>query len=166
LFGDTETYKRGADFLSDCGTVEDWGTGAGGFKRFRKDAVGIDGSITPHADKIVNLEDYKSSCDGIFMRHVLEHNRNWKTILRNALNSAEKKLAIVTFIPLKDGRTEEWFDGSRQNRESGIDVRNLSLSKDDMMDIIINCGGVSEVKVDTLFTNTAYGTETILCITK
>ena len=36
LYGDTETYKLAAEFLSDMKVVEDWGCGVGGFKRFYK----------------------------------------------------------------------------------------------------------------------------------
>jgi hypothetical protein len=71
-FADTITYSLGAKFLEDCTIVEDWGVGAGGFKKYRPDAIGIDGSQTPFADKIVDLVNYRSNVDGIFMRHVLE----------------------------------------------------------------------------------------------
>lgn len=165
IFGDTETYKYGAEFLADCATVEDWGTGAGGFKRYRPDAIGVDGSLTPHADRIANLEDYMSKSEGIFIRHVLEHNRNWKVILKNAMASATKKLALVTFVPLKEGRTEEWYSGTDRNREGGIDVRNLSLSKDDLLSVII-AGGCGKIAMKTIRSDTAYGAETVICVTK
>ena len=34
VYGDTETYQLGYNFLNSCNKVEDWGCGTGGFKRF------------------------------------------------------------------------------------------------------------------------------------
>jgi hypothetical protein len=74
-FGDSESYVIGAKFLEDCEVVEDWGCGLGWFSKFRPNGYfGVDGSDSPFASKIVDLEEYTSFVDGIFMRHVLEHN--------------------------------------------------------------------------------------------
>ena len=78
--------------LKDCKIIEDWGCGMGWFKQFVKSKyIGLDGSKTPHSDKKVDLTKYKSSVDGIFMRHILEHNFEWEKILRNACQSFTKK---------------------------------------------------------------------------
>jgi hypothetical protein len=47
-YGDTVTYRLGADWLRECNVVEDWGCGAGWFKQFCKAPtyIGIDGSNT------------------------------------------------------------------------------------------------------------------------
>ena len=77
-YGETITYELGYSFLKDCHTIEDWGCGTGGFKRLIKDDkikyIGVDGSITPFAEIQADLCEYTSNTDGIFMRHVLEHN--------------------------------------------------------------------------------------------
>lgn len=107
-YGDTESYRIGADFLEDCVTVEDWGCGRGWFTNFRpRNCVGLDGSRSPFADRIVDLETYTSDVDGIFMRHVLEHNYRWRTILANALASFRKKMVLAIFTPWSDGETRE-----------------------------------------------------------
>jgi hypothetical protein len=52
-YGDTVTYRLGADWLRECNVVEDWGCGAGWFKQFCKAPtyIGIDGSNTPFLTK-------------------------------------------------------------------------------------------------------------------
>ena len=130
LYGDSLTYELGAEFLKDCKVVEDWGTGTGAFKLHRKDAIGIDGSDTPQADKKADLVKYTSSCDGIFLRHVLEHNEGWEKILINALKSAKKKVCVINFVPLNKKGTIELPDISVQNRKYGVDVPTFSLGLD------------------------------------
>jgi hypothetical protein len=162
-YGDTETYKIGADFLADCETVEDWGCGAGGFKRYRPDAIGIDGSVTPFADKLEDLVNYTSNVDGIFIRHVLEHDRNWKIILVNALKSAKKKLVIVLFTPLNGGdRTEEYFEYTEENKKAGINVPTLSLPMDSFFDTIEPYA--YNVDQQAMMTDTKLGMETVFSI--
>jgi hypothetical protein len=99
---DTETYYIGSDWLEDCETVEDWGCGKGWFKLCAKspNIISIDGSHTPFADKVVDLEEYTSDVDGIFMRAVAEHNFEWKKILQNLLNSFNKKAFVAFFTPM------------------------------------------------------------------
>ena len=161
FFGDTCTYQLGAEFLSDCITVEDWGVGTGGFKRFRPDAKGIDGSLTPFAELVTDLRFYKSKPEGIFMRHVLEHNWDWKTILDNALTSATKKLALVLFIPLEEVSREIQED-SLLNKNGGVDVPNIALGHGEVMSIIAKYG--CRVIQETYETETQYGKETLFLI--
>lgn len=107
-YGDTESYRLGAEFLADCETVEDWGCGLGWFRRFRSGAyLGIDGSASPFADRVADLETYRSDADGIFMRHVLEHNYAWRAILDNALASFRRKMVLAIFTPWSEGETRE-----------------------------------------------------------
>lgn len=161
FFGDTCTYELGAKFLSDCSTVEDWGVGTGGFKRFRPDAKGIDGSNTPHAEVVTDLRFYKSKPEGIFMRHVLEHNWDWRTILNNALSSATHKIALVLFIPLET-TSRELKQDSLMNKAGGIDVPNIALGYKELIEVIqkYSCKIVEE----TYETETQYGKETLFLI--
>jgi len=160
LYGDTPSYKIGADFLSDCKQIEDWGCGAGGFKKYRElGYTGIDGSKTPYASKQVDLTRYKSNTDGIFMRHVLEHNENWEDILVNALRSARKKVCLIIFTPL----------GTRtriiaNEVISGIDVPDISFKKTDLIEIIEPFGTFKYQKITK--GRTQYFEEHIFEITK
>lgn len=107
-FGETDSYRLGAEFLDDCDTVEDWGCGLGWFRKFRTgNYTGIDGSQSPFADRIVDLATYRSDVDGIFMRHVLEHNYAWRAILANAVASFRRKMVLAIFTPWSEDETRE-----------------------------------------------------------
>jgi hypothetical protein len=98
-YGDVTTYARGAAFLEGL-SVEDWGCGLGWFKFHHKGpCVGLDGSNSPFADKKVDLVTYRSETEGLFMRHVLEHDHEWKALLENALASFKKRMVLVVFTP-------------------------------------------------------------------
>jgi hypothetical protein len=108
-YGDDTTYQIAAYFLGRCRTVEDWGCGLGWFRRFLPpdcDYSGVDGSHSPFADRIVDLETYRTTCEGLLLRHVLEHNYRWREILDNALASFTRRLALVLFTPLAESETE------------------------------------------------------------
>lgn len=161
-YSDTVTYEMGNRFLADCRVVEDWGTGAGGFKRFRPDAIGVDGSNTLHAEKkYVDLVTYTTSCDGIFIRHVLEHNYDWAIVLRNALRSARRKLCIVLFTPLTDLVSKE----IAHNKTHGVDVPDLSLGWQELEGILREFN-LKLIKVVTIESSTVYGLECVIYIEK
>jgi hypothetical protein len=160
-YAETETYKMGAEFLNDMDCVEDWGCGVGGFKRFcTTKYVGVDGSHTPFADKIVDLVNYQSSVDGIMMRHVLEHNYEWKKLLDNAVSSFNKKMFLVLFVPFSDGPTKEV--GHEHNTRSGVDVPDLALNKEELE---IHFKGL-KFRSQTLKTVAGYGEETVYYLEK
>lgn len=100
-YGSEDTYRPACRWLDDaCQTVEDWGCGCAYAKRFFKAAKyqGIDGSSNQFADRTgIDLAEYKSECDGILMRHVLDHNVNWEPILVNALKSFNIRMSLVFF---------------------------------------------------------------------
>jgi hypothetical protein len=159
FYGKTITYELGHEFLKDCKTVEDWGTGGGGFKSYRKDAIGVDGSNTPFAQKkFVDLVNYVSNCDGIFMRHVLEHNYEWDKILHNAIKSANKKICVVMFIPFND-------DETKQLAFNSIGVPDLAISKNKFYSILQEYSNIKYSCVNYK-TETQYGYEQIIYIEK
>jgi hypothetical protein len=100
-YGSETTYKKAIDFLDGPWVIEDWGCGTAWAKRFVKRGryVGIDGSFSLHCDVIADLRTYRSGADGILMRHILEHNYDWKKILENALASFRRKFALIIFTP-------------------------------------------------------------------
>lgn len=159
-YGDTETYKKGAEFLSECKEVEDWGVGAGGFLRFRPDAIGVDGSSTKFAQKPnTDLKTYKSNCECINMRHVLEHNYNWEQILTNLMSSAKRKICLVTFVPFDENETVELA----HNFKHGVDVPDLSLSRKRFNEIISSFNPKS-VTSEVIISATGYRQEEIFYI--
>jgi hypothetical protein len=158
-YSDTETYTEAYKFLSDCKEVEDWGCGAGGFLKYRPDAIGIDGSNTCFATKkYIDLSEYINECESVHIRHVFEHNYKWKNILHNALKSARKKICITMFIPLSDDTTE-----IAHNKQHGVDVPDLKISRTDFFDIIYSYNPFS-VEEKLFKTSTGYGEEQMIYI--
>jgi hypothetical protein len=136
-YGDDDiAYQLGADWLRDL-HVEDWGCGRGWFRKFIPEHLytGIDGTASPFADIVVDLTEYRSTTEGIFLRGVLEHNDEWRTILDNALASATKRIFIAIFTPNGQGeeigRTREldvpdialpWVEVERITYEAGFSI--------------------------------------------
>lgn len=159
-YGDDTSYKKGIAFLDGHGAIEDWGCGFAHAKTFVKESryVGIDGSSINYADKIVDLRTYTSETDCIFMRHVLEHNYDWREILANAVASFKKRMVLIIFTPLAET--------TRQIATSQIltssTVPDISFRKDDLTDFFNHCKYAEEL----LATDTQYKTEHIFYIEK
>jgi glycosyltransferase involved in cell wall biosynthesis len=102
------TYKRAGAYLSGVGQVEDWGCGSAYFQRFipLENYRGVDDHPSSLGQVVADLADFRSTTDGILLRHVLEHDRRWRTILRNALASFRKRMVIVISTPFKHATTE------------------------------------------------------------
>jgi hypothetical protein len=134
-YGGDGSYQIAAAFLSNCLTVEDWGCGHGTFRDHctARHYVGIDGSLSPAADLLVDLRNYRSNVEGILLRHVIEHNPNgWERILSNAIESFSKRLVLVFFTPfgmqLRNLRT-------RPPSDTGVPVA-MSFRFDDITALI------------------------------
>lgn len=157
-YGETASYVKAAQFLSDVKEVEDWGCGMAGFKNHcTTQYIGIDGSCTPFADKNADLAEYRSSVEGIMMRHVIEHNHEWKKILQNALASFSKKMCLVIFTPFCES-TQKIAD----NKMFGVDVPDISFRKEDITD----CLKEYKWKLEVIDINQFYGMEQIFYIEK
>src|SRR5665213_2393727 len=112
-YGAATTYQIAGAFLAGCAEVEDWGCGRATFRPYCAGTyIGVDGSRTPYADKIAELGTYRSSVDGILLRHVLEHNYNWPKVLDAAVASFRKRLCVVLFTPFADTTRELAHNGS------------------------------------------------------
>lgn len=158
-YGDTATYQLGADWLQNCALIEDWGCGKGWFSRFvpTEKYRGVDGSHSPFAGTIVDLSTYRSNVSGIYMRHVIEHNYEWRTVLLNALNSFTDRMVLVLFTPMADETHEIFY-----SPDPG--VPDISFSMSDLI-TLFELAGVSS-KSETLESRTNYGEETIFYLEK
>jgi hypothetical protein len=137
-YGVTTTYHMGAVWLADQTFIEEWGCGPGWFKGLLPRGIqyrGIDGSKSPNVDAIVDLETYRSDVPALFIRHVFEHNYEWKAILQNALASFRNKLFIVLFTPLHDGPTRDI-----RIHFNHAEVPDLSFNETEFTDIIRAAG--------------------------
>ena len=95
------TFKRGAKYLSGVGRIEDWGCGTAYFKRFVPVGCywGIDHDPSADRDQAADLASYTSTTDGLFLRHVLEHELRWRSVLHNALASFRRRMVLVVYTP-------------------------------------------------------------------
>jgi SAM-dependent methyltransferase len=154
-YGDDASYRKAIEFLDGHGVIEDWGCGTGYAKRFvtKSEYVGIDGSPSPLADKIVDLRTYKSNTDCILMRHVLEHNYGWKQILKNAIQSFRRRMVLVVFTP---------FSAEEVKIADHHGIPDLKLRKADLMDLL---QGLS-VSEEAITSDTSYGAECIFYLQK
>lgn len=149
-----DTYEAGAQWLADCALVEDWGCGRGFMttlippERYR----GVDGA-SPFAAVVADLTSYRSDVDGVFLRHVLEHNDNWRAILDNAVSSARVRLFIAVFTPLAETT-------HRISYAPNPGCPDISFALADLVGPISAAG--FECDVEILTTDTQYGTETVL----
>lgn len=99
-YDDTPTYQIAADFLNGHGLIEDWGAGVGWMKQFVDGEYrAIDGAWSTWVDRLVDLRAYRSDVPCAFMRHVLEHNADWRIIAENFTSSWHVRAALVLFIP-------------------------------------------------------------------
>jgi glycosyltransferase involved in cell wall biosynthesis len=154
-YGDDTTYKKGMAFLDGRGTIEDWGCGAAYAKLFVKESkyIGIDGSQSTFTDQVVDLRNYTSKTDCIFMRHVLEHNHDWRNILANAVNSFTKRMVLIVFTPFAEQTKQiaKWSD-----------IPDISFRKADLTEFFQHLKYIEE----SLETDTEYKTEHIFYIEK
>jgi hypothetical protein len=156
-YADTTTYRIAAEFLSEVSLVEDWGCGGGGFREFCPVAYrGIDGTKNKFVDEVVDLCTYRSSADGILMRHILEHNYRWREVLRGALNSFKNKMCLVLFTPFANETTQINFSEE-------IKVPDLSLSKEAIEGILSECSLTWSLR-ENIPTDSQYGIEHVYFI--
>jgi hypothetical protein len=149
----TDTYRLGAEWLANCDLIKDWGCGMGWMRNFvRPDRYrGLDGSASPFADEVVDLVHYRSNVSGLFMRFVLEHNRDWVKVLDNAVQSFTHRMVLLLFTPMADVTHEIAFSEE-------IGVPDISFRHEDIVerftpDIVFS--------FEDLETASAYGVERI-----
>jgi hypothetical protein len=126
-YGVEDSYRVGMDWLKDCELVEDWGCGPAYSRNHRKGSYrGVDGT-EGFCDVVADLATYKSSPPGLFMRHVLEHNVEWRPILENALNSFTERMSLIFFTPWADKThvVHEWKS-----------IPFISFKKEDILELI------------------------------
>ena len=98
-YGKAGTYQAAVEWLDEVGgSLEDWGCGCAYAKGFVKKSryIGIEGSKNDFADRCdVDLREYKSEADSILLKHVLDHNPEWKKIIQNAIDSFRQRMVII-----------------------------------------------------------------------
>lgn len=150
-YGDSMTYPIGAAFLQGM-AVEDWGCGYGWFRTVHDGPyIGIDGTKTQWSDVVADLRTYRSTTPGLWIRGVIEHNRDWQAVLGNACASATERIVIVTFTP--DG------DGEQIGYTAELDVPDIAVPWS-AIDRALTEAGFTFSR-DVYKTTSAYGVETV-----
>lgn len=166
VYGDATTARVAGGYVNRDGivSVEDWGCGLGGFKHCIGEwqrYVGVDGSQSPYADLIVDLEQYESGADAVHMRHVLEHNPGWPKILANALQSFRKRMVLTIFTPFQSATRViaryPNFNGT------GVEMIDIGFTRDD---IVRTFGALRWFSVENIRTDTQYGVEHMFFLEK
>lgn len=99
--GGSESYELAGKFLAGDALVEEWGCATTYGRKFIPAPYrGIDGGPSIFVDQVVDLREYISNVPRALIRHVLEHNWEWHTILDNFLASFTDRAVIILFIPL------------------------------------------------------------------
>lgn len=102
FYATEETYRLAADWLKDCPTVADWGGSTGFFGTCLPASVKytvVDGTAQVEGQVLADLTTYREPSDGILLRHVLEINTEWRTILRNAIQAFRQRMVMITHTP-------------------------------------------------------------------
>lgn len=133
-YDDTVSYGLAGEWVSNRGLVEDWGCGTAWMKRFIEGGPyrGIDGAWSKFSDQVVDLRTYTSDVGCAVMRHVLEHNRDWRQIAENFTDSWHDRAALVLFIP---PQPEEMDVGGPD-----FPVPDLAVSGPELFDILSRHG--------------------------
>jgi hypothetical protein len=153
-YGPTETYELAEEFLRGL-DVEDWGCGLGKFRDFHSGGyVGVDGTLSDYCDEHADLTEFTSITPGLLLRHVLEHNVEWRKILDNALASYTHRLVIVLFTSLQDETR------TLQEDVGGLGVPDIGFALSDLLNPIMTDG--VETTFQTIRSEAGYGTETLI----
>jgi hypothetical protein len=138
---DDTSYFRAGAYLSGPGLVEDWGCGTTYARRFigapYRGVDGIASSFLEGKMSRVSLSEYRSRVPKILMRHVLEHNWDWRDILRNMVGSFTDRAVLVLF--LRPGPEDRNVSG-RTNRDDD-EWPGLELCERDLHDILAGESG-------------------------
>lgn len=133
-YGDESSYQAAADWLDWPGwLVEDWGCGCAYARRFFHHAkyFGIDGSQNDYADLCrVELDCRFSTPDGLMMRHVLDHNEGWRSVLNRAASCCQRRMVLDFFIPF--GPVTKIVDRTFDPRYP--DIVNMQFRREDIFE--------------------------------
>lgn len=134
-FGKLHTYHEACSWFEGVSLVADWGCGKGYFgELFKGQVIGIDGSHSPYADVIADLTEYKEKSPGILIRHVLEHEPNWRLVLKNALTAFTDKAMLIFFIAPGNGPDQDLY------WEEDPGVPNLRIDMKSLHELIESSG--------------------------
>jgi hypothetical protein len=95
------------------------------------------------------------------MRHVIEHNPHWEKILKNAVNSFNKKMILIIFTPFMDKTQIISQINNWQN--TGITMIDIAFKKEDITKFFSSIEWTCEENIPT---DTQYNVEHIFYLNK
>jgi hypothetical protein len=100
-FGQDIAWHIASAFFHDVGQIEEWGCSTGS----RIDLYLVDSARTNrlaigHVKQVPS--DRRTKRSAIYIRHVLEHRRDWEEVLAYAAASAEQKLCLCLSTPFAE----------------------------------------------------------------
>lgn len=151
---DDTTYRIAGQYLSGAGLVEDWGCGTTYAREFIGAPYrGIDGAMSKWASEKVELTKYKSQVPKILMRHVLEHNIEWRQILENMLQSFTDRAVLILFTQPSRAQSKDC------NIDPANDIPTFELCEKDLNEILFS-KIMLDITMEEMKTDTApYGYE-------
>ncbi len=123
----------------------------------------MDGSKSQYASVTADLVTYRSEPDGLHVRHVLEHNPEWRMILRNALASFRYRAVVTIFTPLS--KQEKVLARYPDFNGTGVEMVDISLPKSEL-ETLISESGARLIRQKRLRTRTQYREETIYFLSR
>ena len=106
------------------------------------------------------MAKYRSNSEGIYIRHILEHNDEYKKILDNALMSFTNTLILVLFTPFTDNSETDIISSCKLE---GRVIPDIAFNKNHIIKIIEekNC---SYELVENIKSKTFYNFENMFII--
>jgi len=92
------------------------------------------------------------------MRHVLEHNYDWESVLAGAVSSFRKKFCLILFTPFMATTRE-----IAHNKKHGVDVPDIAFEKADIERFF---KGLKWRLQDNIKTRTGYRVEHVYYVEK
>lgn len=166
---DDLAYEIGMRWLAEApGTIYDWGCGAAYARKFAPEGryIGIDG-WPACADIIADLVEWQRPCASIFMRGVLEHNRDgWRRILTNAIRAFRERFFLSIHTPIDHiaiGNNSPKLPEPELLRTNSNGAPDLKFLIRHITDPITDAG--LRFRFEAVETKTEYGGETFFWIT-
>lgn len=162
--GSHDSYKLAGEFLAGDDQVEEWGCATTFGRQFIPTPYrGVDGAPSRFVDQVADLSNYRSDTPNALMRHVLEHNWNWRIILDNFLLSFQDRGVVILFIPMGEHDLNRSFAHLVNQPPS---PPGLQLDEASFLDML-NRPGLELVREETLENDTPpFGYERIFYLQK
>lgn len=121
-------------------TLEDWSCGKCIFQKYFRPDINYTGLDITRAFQDVNLTEHVSDppANAIFIRNVLEHNEDWRSILKNLLQSFSRKAIIIVSTPFSDDQKggDIYRSSGYNSKGEVVNIPDIQISRVDFEQIL------------------------------